>query len=164
MYRYGEFEGLKSLHTIDLDDEPYQFYILGVWGGEDGLYIATDSGCSCPAYWESTSRDDLTGPLTIEQAFEECNELYKHAGLRDDGPLEDLLTAMVKWVVSNRDTTIRYETPYDVPYPYEIRGTLTVIDADGVEHTRTGYDDKWDGNTVALTDLKYPLTVVLGGA
>lgn len=76
---YGEFDDLEALGVLDLDDEPYQFYILGVWKGEDGYYLATDSGCSCPAYWEYTTREDLTGPLTREQAIEEVESLAKDA-------------------------------------------------------------------------------------
>lgn len=65
---YPDFE-------IGLDDEPYQFYLAGVWVRGDGYYLSTDSGCSCPTPWEDHQEDDLTGPLTWEQAKEELRSL-----------------------------------------------------------------------------------------
>lgn len=77
---YGEFEGLKSLNQIELEGEPWQFYLLGVWQGDDGYYLGTDSGCSCPIPFENYRRENLTGPLTKEQAAEESLSLAKDAG------------------------------------------------------------------------------------
>lgn len=79
-YGYGEFEGLDSLDHIDLEGEPYQFYLLGIWKGADGYYLGTDSGCSCPIPFENYSRESLTGPLTLAQAVEESLSLAKDAG------------------------------------------------------------------------------------
>jgi hypothetical protein len=59
----------------DLEYEPYQFYYFAVAQGEDGLYISTDSGCSCPMPFESHTNDDFTGPLTLEQVIEEYTSL-----------------------------------------------------------------------------------------
>lgn len=62
-------------HWISLEDEPWQFYYLGVWERNEGFYLSTDSGCSCPTPWESHTEDDLTGPLTWEQVKEEARSL-----------------------------------------------------------------------------------------
>ena len=72
LVRYPDF-------WTDLGDEPYEFYILGVWQEDEGYYLATDSGCSCPAYWESTEVSDLAGPLTSEQVKEEAESLAEVA-------------------------------------------------------------------------------------
>lgn len=80
MYGYGEFKGLTYVGSLDLEDEPWQFYIVGVWkDAEGGYYLATDSGCSCPSPWEYTTKEDLTGPLTRDQAVEEIESLAKDA-------------------------------------------------------------------------------------
>ena len=65
---YPDFE-------IDLEDVYCQFYIAGIWVRDGGYYLSTDSGCSCPTPWESHQEDDLTGPLTWEQAKEELRSL-----------------------------------------------------------------------------------------
>lgn len=67
-FEYPKFEA-------DLDDEPYQYYVLGVWNRSDGYYMGTDAGCSCYSPWENYTADDLTGPLTFEQVAEESNSL-----------------------------------------------------------------------------------------
>lgn len=88
-YGYGEFEGLRWVGSLELDNEPWQFYEVGVWEDENGgLYLATDSGCSCPIPWENTTRDSLTGPLTEEQAFEEITSLWDGAQRTDRAALE----------------------------------------------------------------------------
>lgn len=79
--RYGEFDNLTSLGDIGLDNQPWEFYLLGVWRDEAGMYyLGTDSGCSCPIPWENYTRDALTGPLTLEQAREETLSLVEGAG------------------------------------------------------------------------------------
>ena len=61
--------------VIDLEGESYQFYLAGVWVRDEGYYLSTDSGCSCPTPWENHQEDDLTGPLTWEQVKEELRSL-----------------------------------------------------------------------------------------
>lgn len=57
---YGEFEGLMSLGSVDVSERCYDFDIIGVWKDDEGnLYWAADAGCSCPAEWENTEREDL---------------------------------------------------------------------------------------------------------
>lgn len=57
----------------------YAFNILGIDVREDGFYLSTDSGCSCPTPWENHTKDDFTGPLTAEQAREEAMSLFDAA-------------------------------------------------------------------------------------
>ena len=64
-------------HTIHLADISYEFDILGVDIREDGIYLGTDNGCSCYLYWENHTKDDFTGPLTVEQAREEAMSLWE---------------------------------------------------------------------------------------
>ena len=68
----------EPTHTIHLADLSYEFDILGVDIREDGIYLGTDSGCSCPLYWENHTKDDFTGPLTVEQAREEALSLWEN--------------------------------------------------------------------------------------
>lgn len=85
VYGYGQFEGLSFVGGLELDYEQWQFYEVGVWEDENGgLYISTDSGCSCPTPWENHTRDDLTGPLTEEEAIEEITSLWDNARDNDD--------------------------------------------------------------------------------
>ena len=65
-------------HTLSLSYPDYAFNILGVDIREDGIYLGTDSGCSCPLYWENHTKDDFTGPLTAEQAREEAMSLWEN--------------------------------------------------------------------------------------
>lgn len=78
MYRnHGVFAGLTQVAEIDLSEPDYSFDLLGIWKDENGgYYLSTDSGCSCPTPWESHTSDDLTGPLTADQAREEAQSLY----------------------------------------------------------------------------------------
>lgn len=62
-------------YEVSLENEPWQFYYAGIWVREDGFYLSTDSGCSCPSPWESHTEDDLTGPLTWDQVKEELTSL-----------------------------------------------------------------------------------------
>lgn len=64
--------------TRSLSYPDYAFNILGVDIREDGIYLGTDSGCSCPSYWENHTKDDFTGPLTVEQAREEAMSLWEN--------------------------------------------------------------------------------------
>lgn len=65
----------KPDYDIYLDDQPWEFDLIGVWQDGDEWWLSTDSGCSCPMPFESHSVDDLTGPLTWEQAKEEMTSL-----------------------------------------------------------------------------------------
>lgn len=74
--KFRSENGFEYVDSIDLDNEPYQFYVLAVWVREDGYYMATDSGCSCPTPFESHADwDRFTGPLTAEQVREEAQSL-----------------------------------------------------------------------------------------
>jgi hypothetical protein len=72
--------GFESVGSVELNNEPWEFYILAVLKNEQGYYLTTDSGCSCPTPFENHTVDDLTGPLTAEQAREEITSLTELAG------------------------------------------------------------------------------------
>lgn len=70
--------GLEMIGIINWDDEPYQFDITAVWYHPETelFYIGSDSGCSCPGWFEDfTSLNDLEGPLTKQQVFDALNML-----------------------------------------------------------------------------------------
>lgn len=69
--------GYEPTHTLNLAYPDWDFDILGIDVREDGFYLGTDSGCSCPMYWENHTEDDFTGPLTAEQAREEAMSLWE---------------------------------------------------------------------------------------
>lgn len=62
-------------YSVYLNDTPWEFDLIGVWQDGDEWWLSTDSGCSCPTPFESHTVDDLTGPLTWEQAKEEMTSL-----------------------------------------------------------------------------------------
>ena len=69
-------EDLNHVGSAELQYEAWSFYMVDAWKGPDGFYIGTDSGCSCPMPFEwLRSPDQLTGPLTAEQAIEEITSL-----------------------------------------------------------------------------------------
>lgn len=68
--------GLVKVAEVDLSEPCYSFDLLAVWADSDGLYLATDSGCSCPTPFEDYSgKEDMTGPLTVEQTLEEASSI-----------------------------------------------------------------------------------------
>lgn len=69
--------GLEYIGEADLSEPNYSFDLIGAWKGRDGIYISTDSGCSCPSPWENHGQlEDFTGPLTAEQAIQEATNLW----------------------------------------------------------------------------------------
>ena len=54
VYNQPEKFGLTQVAMIDWDDEPYQFDMTVVWlhRKTNRLYMASDSGCSCPSPFE----------------------------------------------------------------------------------------------------------------
>jgi hypothetical protein len=84
--------GLTFVGTVQWDDEPYTFDITGIWQGKTGhLFYADDSGCSCPAWFESTTVDDLVAVTWAE--------LYDH--------LHDRLTEDSSWREPNPDAFLQ---------------------------------------------------------
>lgn len=49
----------------------------GGYAEEEGFYLTTDAGCSCPTPFESHTIEDVTGPLTAEQAIQEATDLVR---------------------------------------------------------------------------------------
>lgn len=74
----------------ELEFPDYSFYEFAVLRKEDGYYLSTDSGCSCPTPWESHVGDDFTGPLTAEQVREEVRSLASES-ISDEQLAEDLV-------------------------------------------------------------------------
>ena len=70
---------IEVVATGDFAYVSYSFSVFAVLRKEDGLYLSTDSGCSCPSPWESHTADDFTGPLTAEQVREEVLSLWEDA-------------------------------------------------------------------------------------
>jgi hypothetical protein len=68
--------GLRKVAEVELSEPCYSFDTLAVWADDAGLYLGTDSGCSCPTPFENYSgRGDMTGPLDIDAALEEASNL-----------------------------------------------------------------------------------------
>ena len=86
----------EPTHTIYLADLDYEFDILGVDIREDGIYLGTDNGCSCPSYWENHTKDDFTGPLTIAQAREEALSLWENTYEADRVDLAVFVSELVE--------------------------------------------------------------------
>lgn len=78
-----------------LAEPDYSFSLFAVLRKDDGYYLSTDSGCSCPSPWESHGADDFTGPLTAEQVHEEVYSLWKDSYNRvPEGELRDHLSVV----------------------------------------------------------------------
>lgn len=69
--------GFEYVGVIELSEPCYSFDLLAVLKNDEGYYLSTDSGCSCPSPWESHTVADFTGPLTAEQAREEATSLWQ---------------------------------------------------------------------------------------
>lgn len=90
---------LTKIGSAELDWEPWQFHEVAAWKGPDGIYIATDSGCSCPTPFDwLKSPDQLTGPLTVEQAIDEIESLGKTASTTDEARRDADVTALIQAV------------------------------------------------------------------
>ena len=68
----------EPTHTIDLSYPVWAFDILGIDVRPDGFYLGTGVGRSCSMFWENHTKDDFTGPLTVEQAREEAMSLWEN--------------------------------------------------------------------------------------
>jgi hypothetical protein len=75
VYAPEEYGFIECVATGNLAYGDWEFYVYAVLRKEDGYYLSTDSGCSCPTPWESHSAYDFTGPLTAEQVREEVRSL-----------------------------------------------------------------------------------------
>lgn len=72
------YDDLEKLDEAYLSEPDYSFDLIGAWlDPEGGIYLSTDSGCSCPTPWENHKQiEDFTGPLTVAQAIEEATSLW----------------------------------------------------------------------------------------
>lgn len=95
-FSYGKIsERFNQIVEVTLSEPDYSFDILGIWKAEDGYYLSTDSGCSCPMPWESHCDEDLTGPLTAAQAIEEATSLWTLAGKYDEAEFASAIKLLV---------------------------------------------------------------------
>lgn len=64
------FEGFELIYALEWDNEAYQFNLTGLWKRtSDGtLWMANDSGCSCPTPWENTK--ELERVFSVDQLKE----------------------------------------------------------------------------------------------
>lgn len=64
---------------VNLDDEPYQFYVAGVFYDEthNGYQVATDAGCSCTYPWEY-GPDFNTAPVGLADAIKQFRECFNN--------------------------------------------------------------------------------------
>lgn len=74
LYYNPETYGLTIVEQCDTGED-YGFDLTVIFRKDNNYYLGTDSGCSCPTPFESYTFEDLTGPLTKEQAYEEYNSL-----------------------------------------------------------------------------------------
>jgi hypothetical protein len=79
-YYNPEKHGLVKVAEADLSEPDYSFDLLVAWRDDEGYYLGTDSGCSCPTPFEDyVGRADMTGPLTADQARKESMSLKKNS-------------------------------------------------------------------------------------
>jgi hypothetical protein len=75
-YYEPEKFGLTMVAEHDLTEPCWSFDLLVAWRDSTGIYLGTDSGCSCPTPFENyAGKGDMTGPLTTGQALEEASSL-----------------------------------------------------------------------------------------
>lgn len=72
LYNQPELFDLKPVGEVSWNDESYSFDFTVVWHHKDGsFYVATDSGCSCPAPFENfTSLSDAHHFQTADEVME----------------------------------------------------------------------------------------------
>lgn len=98
-----EYDDLTEVGEADLSEPNYSFDLIGAWKDPDGgIYLSTDSGCSCPTPWEDHRQiEDFTGPLTVEQAVEEAESLWSGAyGGGYDRPSFDIFLEQIRQVAA----------------------------------------------------------------
>jgi len=87
--------GFEFVGEVEKSGYSYEFDLLAVLKNDQGYYLTTDSGCSCPTPWESHTEGDLTGPLTPEQAREEATSLWELSNKYDAHEFVALLDSIV---------------------------------------------------------------------
>jgi hypothetical protein len=86
LYYSPEKFGLQIVADIEWDDESYEFNQTVIWKDAEGqLYIASDSGCSCPLPFEyARTIDDLT-KVTRDEAIAQLTECAQEGWEEEDG-------------------------------------------------------------------------------
>ena len=151
--------GMQKIAETDLSEPNYSFDLLGAWRNDEGFYLGTDSGCSCPIPWESHTTDDLTGPLTLDQAVEESVSLWIISGKYDESGFNEYLHALVESFTTELDIRLIAKNSLDI-MRYNAR---YVRDSDGVEWIREYMGDDFVSEGKEPIDeygLKYPVEVL----
>jgi hypothetical protein len=60
----------KELATIQWGEACYDFDLTRLWEYEGKLYVADDSGCSCPCPFENTTVEDLTEITKLQDFYD----------------------------------------------------------------------------------------------
>lgn len=99
VYYSPEAHKLTIVGEVELAEPDYSFYTLCIWKDKKGkkskYYLATDSGCSCPAPFESYyDVKDLTGPLTAAQVKEEATSLWEESGRYMPDDFDELMASV----------------------------------------------------------------------
>lgn len=151
--------GKQKITEADLREPDYSFDIIGAWRDDRGFYLGTDSGCSCPSPWESHTAEDLTGPLTLDQAVEESVSLWTNAGKYDEAGFKDYLNALTQSFLTTLDTRyIAHDYDWDT-----VGKALGVIDVNGVEWSRLSVGVDFESAAGVIVDeysLSYPVEIV----
>jgi hypothetical protein len=94
-------EDLTKIGEASLAIAPYEFDLVAAWRAPDGsIYIATDSGCSCPMPFEWLKElDQLTGPLTPGQAVDEILSLLEVSRGAHDPDVDASVSGLVGKIV-----------------------------------------------------------------
>ena len=165
----NRFKGKQHITSLELQDEPWSFYLVTVERDEKGFYLATDSGCSCPTPFENHTNDDLTGPLTLDGAVEEVVGLWTAAGRKVPmGIVLDVLNDMLVSFLEGLDTRWIIADRFDLPLAEDAScRDLYVVDATGERYNPHYDDDKgwyeWVSATVEDHNegtIVYPAEVI----
>lgn len=80
--------GVEFVASGDISYVDYGFYIFGVVRNDEGYFLSTDSGCSCPSPWESHTMESFTGPMSADMVRAEVLSLWKVVSDYDGKPDE----------------------------------------------------------------------------
>ena len=82
IYYDPEKFGFEVVGSIDWSEPCYDFDMTVVWKSKRGEYwVASDSGCSCPAPFQDTGVNDLDGPYNKKALRSKIDYMIKeHTG------------------------------------------------------------------------------------
>jgi hypothetical protein len=87
VYDNPEKYGLETVGEVEWDDESYAFNITAIWRDpQDGqLYLASDSGCSCPSPFEDFDGLAKLKRVTRDEAIDELKGEAARGWVDGDG-------------------------------------------------------------------------------